>query len=139
MNRIIKFRAWDGLNKKMSFWTMNDLCTWDEKTEKPSLFDEWMQFTGLHDKNGTEIYEGDVVKVGETTVYTIGWYTQSAAFWIFTISPISSKSYITSAGSPMREWNWLDGGRAIYFHGMTGKSPEVEIIGNIYQNPELLK
>ena len=49
--REIKFRAWDG--QKM--WRVE---TWDELHDG-SL--NVMQFTGLHDKNGTEIYEGDIV------------------------------------------------------------------------------
>lgn len=106
---IMKFRAWDGLNKKFTYWTMNDLCTWDEKSEKPSALDDWTPYTGLKDKNNKEIFEGDIVKFG-TLVGEIK-YTRAEFYCRFVGGLIPSNGMA---------WHW-------------------EVIGNIYQNPELLQ
>jgi hypothetical protein len=65
-----------------------------------------MQFTGLHDKNGKEIYEGDIVKSGN--------FTDSVIYW--------RCGFGTGEG---QDFTPLD-------------QNVIEVIGNIYENPELL-
>jgi uncharacterized phage protein (TIGR01671 family) len=78
-----------------------------------------MQFTGLHDKNGKEIYEGDVV---EQTYWSNG-----------------AKERGVISYSPDARFVWDQHGDQSGY-GLSGQDADRrEIIGNIYENPELLK
>ncbi|WP_445623554.1 YopX family protein [Lacticaseibacillus paracasei] len=76
MKREIKFRAWDKENKKMAHVSRIDFGPGGIKY----LIDDsvLLEYTGLHDKNGREIYEGDILKVtsedGESYVATVKWF-----------------------------------------------------------------
>jgi len=76
------------------------------------------QFTGLHDKNGKEIYEGDI--------YKSSWDTNSIVKW---------------TKKDTREVSGQGGSERVVTAGyVLGFLPdEIEIIGNIHENPELLK
>lgn len=138
-NTITKFRAWDGLNKKMSYWTMNDLCTYSEKDEKPNALDEWMQFTGIIDDKGKEVYEGDIVKV---------WDTQNKP------DPDDEEdnkehykeclddAYLCTQVVEKSEYGgyFCEEDNGEYCPPLGSQDDvTVEVIGNIYQNPELKK
>lgn len=78
---------------------------------------ELMQFTGLHDKNGREIYEGDVVD--------IGLKNQDGKL---VLAPVIYGEYI--AGYVLD-----NGGNGIWQR----LTEDCKVIGNIYENPELLE
>jgi hypothetical protein len=111
--REIKFRAWDTSAKLMSSWEEllePDALSGD--TVDLGIFEyerfKMLQFTGLKDKNGREIYEGDIFRYyhyGELNVVEYG----------------EGEYLLENHGLPLNEWN--KGG---------------EVIGNIYENPELL-
>lgn len=129
MNREIKFRAWDKLNRLMirsfaissetgSVWNviLPPGETWEEKIITDDRSYELMQYTGLKDKNGKEIYEGDIVK--NDGYFLIKWSLQVrwkvGLGWVFG-----------------EDWPCIP----LYD---VGNIQMIEVIGNIYENPELL-
>ena len=119
--REIKFRAWDGLNKTMSFWTMNDLCNHTEESDKPSCLEEWMLYTGLADKNGKEIYEGDLMLTDD--VYHD--YEDGVAINALPDGKIYPVEH--------RDGAFFAGDELLYEVATAS-----EIIGNVYENSDLL-
>ena len=135
--RAIKFRAWD---KDESIMTYLDLGNKNPDVSRlhiallsDHLREPWgevMQFTGLHDKNGKEIYEGDIlcVDTGKSFVKCgIEWNNESACYDWYVSS--YSKKLNSSLCHAIEE--------AI---DKSGKHLQElwEVIGNIYENPELI-
>lgn len=111
MNREIKFRAWDEVSEKILNW--NDFLDTNMKNtfiapESTGLI--LMQYTGLDDKNGKEIYEGDIAKY-ENMIGKIMFF---------------NGSFILSDLEETEEWE------------LGVINAEIEVIGNIYENRELL-
>lgn len=114
MNREIKFRAWEKEEKKMILPK--------NVTDNINIFArgclssniELMQYTGIKDKNGTEIYEGDILELyDEEDFFKVEYQAEDVRFLLTSNSICVSFEY--------------------YSQG------EIEVVGNIYENSKLLQ
>ena len=119
MNRQIKFRAW---NKKSKEWCgtigLNESISQNElEYDTDDLV--FVQYTGLTDKNGKEIFEGDIIIDTQKQKYEIIFDENHARYDLKVCgeNKLSQTSYFTQ----------------IY------EKKHIEVIGNIFEHPELLK
>jgi uncharacterized phage protein (TIGR01671 family) len=133
--RKIKFRAWDGERMFRNIQEAYDTLEEDSNNNVSCFYDyltdddySVMQSTGLKDKNGKEIYEGDIVQVsyrGGEHLKAVGWVEYLKPSFIVRTKQDTKKPYFLCLYahnySPL--FNWA----------------ESEVIGNIYENPDLLQ
>ena len=119
--REIKFRAWDKLNKEM--FNVESINFQERRVYKDTVSYrdfkdiELMQYTGLKDIREKEIYDGDIVELrANHGIGVVKYYDEWGAFVVEYIKP-----------------------RPLTVLGMNYYKEDIEILGNIYKNPELIK
>lgn len=163
-NRCVKFRIWDSKRKRMIPWDEawnimvtvvgSDQQEYEVNLVSLALLDNRhitfaQQFTGLLDKNGNEIYEGDILRVSDHTLRPGAKYFQGEHWMDDGTDPFAPvtrhcKVVWDSQGAFWTEYlDWFrenageDTGKPV--GGWIPKSEQLEIIGNIYENPEILQ
>lgn len=112
---IVKANIYNDTRKDKSYWT---------EVEEESV----EEFTGLYDRKGREIYEGDIVKtqLDNEPFGTVTWHEHGYFFIDTTYGHWSPFDEYAPLGKIMDTF-------------IDDKKIQVEIIGNVYDNPELLK
>ena len=127
--REIKFRAWDKKHKEFVQWSdisrTNILVAIISNIKRGISNCELMQYIGLKDKNLVEIYDGDIIKDSSGRIMIVEWDNRiGTARYIFRV--INTIGHIKT-GRLVNTHEWI-----------TSNENDIEIIGNIYENPELL-
>lgn len=122
MTREIKFKIWDTIDKKwlenFTVYQYGNVASNGEWLETNTVIK--CQFTGLKDKNGKEIYEGDLVLL-EGTQKMVVEYDYFAKFTL------------------ANQLNTVYGFEQLELYPINSEyKPDIEVIGNIYENPDLL-
>ncbi|KMM53322.1 hypothetical protein ACH95_21480 [Bacillus glycinifermentans] len=115
--REIKFRAWNAPLKKMEYNSLNaigfDGRVYYGNADITGFFENIMQYTGLKDETGREIWEGDIRKDGWGRKFKVVYDNDLAAFY---------GEYINGPSESLADCG-----------------PDSEYLGTVFENPDLLE
>lgn len=132
--REIKFRVWDSSDKRMRNWDEFKHMSIRQFFIGLHLDRNWpvMQFAGFYDRNGNDVYSGDILKDSSEMIYVLDDFPFGTHMFLkkeYTYF-INQKEYFLKEGGALGEVlsrqnvRWLK---------------KCEILGNIHENPELVK
>jgi uncharacterized phage protein (TIGR01671 family) len=127
--RTIEFRAWDGT--KMYSPAIVAGVSWDMIRDVPLKDDVIMQFTGIQDRNGKKIFEGDVVKCLNGGLYRV-WFGEQLYHSEEYGGKIGTIGFHTGEGNDAEPLG-LAGLSA------TSASNPYEVVGNVFETPNLIQ
>jgi uncharacterized phage protein (TIGR01671 family) len=132
--RVIKFRCWSPDQERMidSPFMFQETQEHDNETTPFTYYEDWrdwedgikrpcyvMQFTGLKDNNGKEIYESDILQDTEVpATYIVKWHQDKTAFDLYRVG----------------DGEWISN-----YYSVADVVLACKLIGNIFENKELLK
>lgn len=121
--REIKFRAWNDREKTMQYSIMEIFSQITDDADNIL-----MQYTGLKDKNGKEIYDGDIVEIEDGKKYA-----EKDTTWNYQYKAVVEwKECCFDLDRTISSFKY--GGHDLYF-----LADKVEVIGNIYEDQSLIK
>lgn len=131
--RELKFRVYIPDHGKFSYFQLNDFDYSDRYLHQHSY--PVQQYTGLKDKNGNEIYEGDIVNYSRLRLVT----TENPK-GVFSTKAIEDGDFVGEIIFIYPGFCWsYEHKRYDDIEPMTQASHRYEIVGNIFETPELLK
>ena len=156
--REIKFRAWDGekFTKEEFYvqdgkaWILDDDGGCDDpeccggSSQYMSEMNTWEveQFTGLVDKNGREIYEGDIVSGVVEFPQLLTWDNdENSSFKMGGVVIYDHSTFTIECKNTQKMCDPRRDGMVNYFYFISDDGAvftEIEVVGNIYENPEFL-
>lgn len=130
--REIKFRSWNVVDKTMHNSIYNCKDSFEMQLKHPQIY-KIMQYTGIKDKNGIEIYEGDIVEVTRKH-----WNNCNKEYLEKTTKELGVIEFFKNLQMSLKV---KDKGYNLYqpLLWILEDDSEIEVIGNIYENSELLE